>query len=200
MKRKLNLEEQQGKVIYPPLSDVYSFTQCSLKEIKVVIIGQDPYHGPNQAHGLCFSVRKGVPNPPSLNNIYRELISDVGIKKPLHGCLEAWVSQGVLLLNASLTVRKGEPNSHASYGWADFTNAIIEYLNRSGDHLVFMLWGGFAQKKGSCIDKKKHLVLTATHPSPLGANKGGWFGCKHFSKANAYLEQHNKAAIDWSIE
>ncbi|KAJ3302665.1 hypothetical protein HDV03_004785 [Kappamyces sp. JEL0829] len=168
------------------------------KDVKVVIIGQDPYHGPGQAHGLCFSVQKGVRVPPSLVNIYKELSSDLGtqFKIPGHGMLQAWQSQGVLLLNATLTVRKGAPNSHAKWGWAQFTDAVIQYLAKNRANLVFMLWGGFAQKKGSHIDPKRHLVLKAAHPSPLGADKG-WWGSKHFSKANAYLESKGKDPIEW---
>ncbi|KAH6587341.1 hypothetical protein BASA50_001270 [Batrachochytrium salamandrivorans] len=219
-----------GKKIFPSSENIYSFTKCPLKNIKVVIIGQgklisfsfvsivgalltfsvlvpvlhmcaNPYHGPGQAHGLCFSVQKGVPIPPSLVNIYKELESDLGpgmFKRPNHGYLEAWCQEGVLLLNSSLTVRQSEPNSHAKCGWLKFTDAVIALINREQSHVVFMLWGGFAQKKGAAIDGKKHLVLKATHPSPLGANKGGWFGSKHFSKANAYLEANGRSTINWA--
>ncbi|OAJ38207.1 uracil-DNA glycosylase [Batrachochytrium dendrobatidis JEL423] len=160
-----------------------------------------PYHGLHQAHGQCFSVQKGVSIPPSLINIYKELESDLGLdvfKRPSHGYLNSWCQQGVLLLNASLTVRQSEPNSHAKCGWLKFTDAIIAYINKNNQGVVFMLWGGFAQKKGTVVDKKKHLVLKATHPSPLGANKGGWFGCKHFSKANEYLKSKGRGVVDWA--
>ncbi|TPX58527.1 hypothetical protein PhCBS80983_g03067 [Powellomyces hirtus] len=206
IKQALNKELQDGRVIYPALEEIYSFTRCSLKDVRVVIIGQDPYHGPNQAHGLCFSVKKGVPPPPSLNNIFRELETDLGnsaFTRPNHGSLEGWCSEGVLLLNAGLTVRKGEPNSHKHLGWATFTDAIIAHLDKTNmperDHgLVFMLWGAFAQKKGAKINRKKHLVLTAKHPSPLSANQGGWFGCKHFSKANVWLKEKGVKEINWN--
>ena len=192
--------EVSSKTVYPPLKDIYSFTRLTpLSSIKVVILGQDPYHGPNQAHGLCFSVQKPVPPPPSLINIYKELKTDIpGFTIPKNGDLQGWAREGVLLLNATLTVRKGEANSHAKCGWMIFTDAIIAHLNRSCDKLVFMLWGGFAQKKGSMINSRKHLILKATHPSPLGANKGGWFGCQHFSKANTYLEKAGKTPVDWT--
>ncbi|KAJ3181770.1 hypothetical protein HDU87_000788 [Geranomyces variabilis] len=199
LKAALDKELAAGKVIYPPLPDIYAFTKCPLASVKVVIIGQDPYHGPSQAHGLCFSVRKGVTPPPSLNNIFRELASDIpNFSRPSHGDLSGWVSQGVLLLNAGLTVRKGEANSHKALGWSVFTDAIIKHLDGNGDSKVFMLWGGFAQKKGAGIKKSKHLVLTAKHPSPLGANQGGWFGCAHFSKANTWLKEKGIPEIDWS--
>lgn len=200
MKAKLEAERLKGQVIYPPLEYLYNFSGCLLQSTKVVIIGQDPYHGPNQAHGLCFSVQRGVQIPRSLANIYKELQADIqDFKIPSHGCLEDWVPQGVVLLNATLTVRKGQANSHSSYGWSKFTDAIILKLNKSHDNIVFMLWGGFAQKKCNMIDSKRHLILKATHPSPLGANKGGWFGCEHFSKANAYLELKGKKPINWQV-
>ncbi|KAI9099437.1 uracil-DNA glycosylase-like protein [Phlyctochytrium arcticum] len=202
LKIKKTLEEEAGRgvTIYPLPNQMYTFTKCPLSDIRVVIIGQDPYHGPNQAHGLCFSVKKPVKPPPSLINIYRELESDLGDKftRPPHGFLEGWCTEGVLLLNASLSVRRGVPNSHKDIGWATFTDAIITYLNKNKKDLVFMLWGGFAQKKGKSIDKQKHLVLTAKHPSPLGANQGGWFGCKHFSKANEYLVSKGKKEVNWN--
>ncbi|KAJ3051767.1 hypothetical protein HK097_007230 [Rhizophlyctis rosea] len=201
IKRTLETQKAAGKIIYPEPNEIYTFTKCPLTSVKVVILGQDPYHGPGQAHGLCFSVKKPVRSPPSLNNIFTELQSDLGaqrFQKPSHGCLEGWCTEGVLLLNASLTVRKGEPNSHASIGWMKFTDAIVSYINKNNRNVVFMLWGGFAQKKGGSIDKKRHLVLKATHPSPLGANKGGWFGCKHFSKANEYLKNNGIKPVDWN--
>lgn len=200
LKIKLQQELDKSQIIYPPIDEIYSFTSCPLSDIKVVIIGQDPYHGDNQAHGHCFSVMKNVKIPPSLKNIYKEMASDIrGFSVPSHGYLHAWHVQGVLLLNATLTVTKAQPNSHAKFGWAKFTDAIIRYLNKNHENIVFMLWGGFAQKKGACIDGKRHLVLKATHPSPLGANKGGWFGSKPFSQANDYLAKHNKAEIDWAL-
>ncbi|KAL2914176.1 uracil DNA glycosylase [Polyrhizophydium stewartii] len=201
IKRFLAKEKAAGPV-FPPDEDIYSFTRCALSKIKVVILGQDPYHGAGQAHGMCFSVRRGVRVPPSLVNIYKELESDLGrdvFKAPGHGCLEAWAAQGVLMLNATLTVASGKPNSHANSGWQTFTDAVIAHINRARGSVVFMLWGGFAQKKGKAVDKKKHLVLTATHPSPLGANNGGWFGCKHFSKANAFLRERGVGEVDWAV-
>ena len=200
IKQALNEEFNKGCIIYPQPSEMYSFTQCPLESVKVVIIGQDPYHGPGQAHGLCFSVKKGVTPPPSLVNIFKELETDIpAFKRPSHGCLTSWTNQGVLLLNATLTVRKAEANSHASLGWQTFTDAIIAYINNNKSNVVFMLWGGYAQKKGKSVDEKRHLVLKATHPSPLGANKGGWFGSKHFSKANAYLQSNSLTPIDWCL-
>ncbi|KAI8819819.1 uracil-DNA glycosylase-like protein, partial [Fimicolochytrium jonesii] len=201
IKRFLDEEARKGKVVYPAANEIYTFTKCPLNKVKVVIIGQDPYHGPNQAHGLCFSVKKGVTRPPSLQNIFRELESDLGadgFQKPDHGSLEGWCTEGVLLLNATLTVRKKEANSHADIGWQTFTDAIIQQLNKSGDGLVFMLWGAFAQKKGTSIDKKKHLVLMSKHPSPMSANQGGWFGCKHFSKANEWLKERGLTEVNWN--
>ncbi|KAJ3119832.1 hypothetical protein HK098_005110 [Nowakowskiella sp. JEL0407] len=197
IKMFLAKEENEKKIIYPPSSDLFSFMKCPIQSIKVVIIGQDPYHGPGQAHGLCFSVREGVRIPPSLRNIYKELQSDLGkFTVPKHGYLQNWCEQGVLMLNASLTVRKSEANSHQNIGWAQFTDAIINYVNQSLDHVVFLLWGKDAQKKGLKINKIKHLVLNAAHPSPFSANNG-FFGCKHFSKTNTYLEKNRKQAINW---
>jgi len=199
--QKFVAQERKGPMpIYPVEQDVFSWTRlCAFKDVKVVIIGQDPYHGPKQAHGLCFSVCPGVATPPSLKNIYREIANDIeGFKEPNHGYLTGWSKQGVLLLNACLTVRKSQPNSHKGKGWETFTDEVINQINKQRNNVVFLLWGGYAQKKGSKIDNKRHLVLKATHPSPLGANKGGWFGCKHFSKANEYLKKHNKEEIDWT--
>eukprot|EP00274_Cyanoptyche_gloeocystis_P002723 CAMPEP_0196660426 /NCGR_PEP_ID=MMETSP1086-20130531/39719_1 /TAXON_ID=77921 /ORGANISM="Cyanoptyche gloeocystis , Strain SAG4.97" /LENGTH=298 /DNA_ID=CAMNT_0041994843 /DNA_START=248 /DNA_END=1140 /DNA_ORIENTATION=- len=180
----LEAELQAGVVVYPPSRLIFNaLNLCTLANVKVVILGQDPYHGTNQAHGLCFSVQKGVPTPPSLLNIYQELQSDIqGFQAPKHGCLEGWAQRGVLLLNALLTVRARQPLSHASKGWEPFTDAIISYINTHRKGVVFLLWGAPAQKKGLKIDKSKHLVLRAVHPSPLSAHKG-WFGSKHFSKA-----------------
>ncbi|MFP5384329.1 MAG: uracil-DNA glycosylase [Gammaproteobacteria bacterium] len=193
----LRAEKQGGKVVYPPGADIFSaFNLTPFDQVKVVILGQDPYHGPDQAHGLCFSVRPGVDIPPSLVNIYKELESDLGITPPAHGHLEKWAAQGVLLLNAVLTVRAHQAASHAGRGWERFTDAAIAALNAQREHLVFMLWGSHAQKKGAVIDRKRHLVLTAPHPSPLSAYRG-FFGCRHFSRANDYLVRHGMAPIDW---
>jgi uracil-DNA glycosylase len=188
-----------GKIVYPQNTDVFnalSFTPFS--KARVVILGQDPYHGPNQAHGLCFSVQKGVKPPPSLVNIFKELHSDLSIPIPSHGFLESWARQGVVLLNSVLTVEAGSPGSHANKGWETFTDRVIRELNERKEHLVFMLWGAYAQKKGAFIDAQKHLVLSAAHPSPFSAHSG-FFGCKHFSKANRYLEEHGQAPIDWTL-
>ncbi|KAI9202174.1 uracil-DNA glycosylase-like protein [Polychytrium aggregatum] len=200
IKRFLAAESKANKTVFPVPEEIYSFTHCPLSQVKVVIIGQDPYHGPGQAHGLCFSVKPGVKPPPSLVNIYKELNSDLGpdnfpIRKKM-GYLEEWSKQGVLLLNASLTVRRGEANSHANCGWMKFTDAIIAYLNTRKRNLVFILWGAFAQKKGSSIDGKKHLVLKGAHPSPLSVTK--FLGCKHFSKTNEYLRKNDITEIDWN--
>lgn len=194
--------ERQSKTVYPPSSDVFAWTQsCQLDEIKVVILGQDPYHGPNQAHGLCFSVQKGIPPPPSLVNMYKELESDIeGFVRPKHGYLGGWAEQGVLLLNACLTVRKGEANSHKDKGWETFTDAVIKSLSKTRPPgLVFILWGSYAQKKGSIIDRKRpgHHVLSGPHPSPLSAHRG-YFGCKHFSKTNELLRKEGVKPIDWT--
>ena len=192
-------ERSAGKTIYPPSTDVFNalgFTPFA--NVKVVIIGQDPYHGPSQAHGLCFSVKPPTRPPPSLVNIFLELKSDLGIPRPSHGNLESWARQGVLLLNAVLTVEEGAPGSHAHKGWEQFTSRIIEELNSRRDNLVFLLWGAYAQKKAERVDRNRHLVLTAPHPSPLSAHRG-FLGCKHFSQANAYLAQHRVAPIDWSL-
>nr|XP_022337906.1 uncharacterized protein LOC111133661 [Crassostrea virginica] len=196
---KFVMSERSKHTIYPPAHDVFSWTNyCSIDKVKVVILGQDPYHGPKQAHGLCFSVQKGVPPPPSLQNMYKELIDDIpGFSHPGHGTLIGWANQGVLLLNACLTVRAGQANSHKDRGWEKFTDAVISWLNKNKKGLVFMLWGSYAQKKGAHIDKKKHHVLTGVHPSPLSAHRG-YFGCKHFSKCNELLAKEGKSTIDWS--
>jgi uracil-DNA glycosylase len=176
-----------------------AFNLTDLDQVKVVIIGQDPYHGPNQAHGLSFSVQKGIPAPPSLMNIYKEIQNDLGITNlKTKGDLTYWAKQGVLLLNATLTVRANQPNSHAGIGWQRFTDKVIQVLNEQCEHLVFMLWGNFAKEKGMHIDTKKHLILKAAHPSPFSADKG-FFGCKHFSKTNEYLIKFGKSPIDWMI-
>lgn len=199
LKAFLKQEKAQRKVIYPPSDHwFHAFDKTAFDKVKVVILGQDPYHGPGQAHGLCFSVPPGVKIPPSLVNIYKELESDLGIPMPNHGYLESWAEQGVLLLNAVLTVERGKAAAHQGHGWELFTDRVITLLNEQREHLVFMLWGSYAQKKGQFIDRKRHLVLTAPHPSPLSAHRG-FLGCRHFSKANAYLESVGEGGIDWSV-
>jgi uracil-DNA glycosylase len=190
-------DEYQQNTVYPPGKQIFSaFDRCSFDNLKVVIIGQDPYHGPNQANGLCFSVNDGVPMPPSLLNIFKEIKSDLGKDIPPTGNLERWADQGVLLLNATLTVRAHQPGSHQNKGWETFTDAVISKVSSECRHLVFMLWGAFAQRKGAIIDENKHLVLKSAHPSPFAANKG-FFGNKHFSKANEYLKKVGKEPVDW---
>lgn len=193
--------ERASKIIYPPVDMLFSaFNNSSFSKTKVVIIGQDPYHGPRQAHGMCFSVMRGVAIPPSLVNIYKELESDIpGWKVPKHGNLEHWAKQGVLLLNSVLTVEGGKANSHRNRGWERFTDAVVAALNkRQGNGCVFMLWGGPAKQKGSKINQAKHCILRSVHPSPLSAHNG-WFGSKHFSKANEYLARTKQKPIDWSL-
>ena len=192
-------EIKSKKCIYPQPNEYFSaFDIIPFEEVKVVILGQDPYHGPRQAHGLCFSVRPSVSIPPSLVNIFKELQSDIGISKPKHGCLTTWATQGVLLLNATLTVEAGKAGSHQNKGWEIFTDRVVSLLNEEREHLVFILWGSYAQRKGAFISKEKHLVLKAPHPSPFSADRG-FFGCAHFSKANVYLRAHGKKEIDWSV-
>ncbi|MEG3766544.1 uracil-DNA glycosylase [Alteromonas sp. 14N.309.X.WAT.G.H12] len=193
-------DARQRTVVYPPEEDVFkAFTLTPLEQVKVVILGQDPYHGPNQAHGLCFSVKPGVKIPPSLRNIYKELAADIpGFSVPDHGNLTSWAEQGVLMLNTVLTVEQGKANSHATYGWERFTDAVIQSLNTQKQNLVFLLWGGHAQKKGAQIDRQRHLVLNAPHPSPLSAHRG-FFGCKHFSQTNQWLTEHHQQAIHWQV-
>jgi len=194
------LKEQMDKkrIIYPKPSNFFkAFDETPFDDVKVVILGQDPYHGPGQAHGLSFSVPKGVDVPPSLKNIYKEIEQDLKVKMPNHGYLEGWAKQGVLLLNATLSVEGGKAGSHQKRGWEQFTDGAIRALNDQREHLVFMLWGSYAQKKGEFIDRKKHLVLTAPHPSPLSAHRG-FLGCHHFSKANQYLEAQGIKPIDWA--
>ena len=177
-------KEYETKTIYPKKENIFSaFNLTSFEKIKVVIIGQDPYHGPNQAHGLCFSVQKGVKIPPSLANIYKELENDMGLKPPIHGNLESWAHEGVLLLNALLTVEDGKPMSHKNLGWDQFTDRVIDIINEKKENVVFLLWGAPAQKKAKNVDEKKHCVLKAVHPSPLSSYRG-FFGCQHFSKCN----------------
>lgn len=191
-------ERQSGITIYPPAKEVFNaFRFTELGAVKVVILGQDPYHGAGQAHGLSFSVRPGVPAPPSLVNMYKELVQSVpGFAMPKHGCLESWAHQGVLLLNTVLTVRAGQAHSHASLGWEIFTDRVIALINQYRDNVVFMLWGAHAQKKGRMIDRNRHLVLQAPHPSPLSAHRG-FLGCGHFVKANQYLATHGIVPVDW---
>ncbi|MFT6407334.1 MAG: uracil-DNA glycosylase [Arenicella sp.] len=195
----LRAEKAQGKQIYPATEKLFAALNATpLNSTRVVILGQDPYHGPNQAHGLSFSVMPKVKAPPSLANIYKELTADLGISPPDHGHLMSWAQQGVLLLNAVLSVEHGNAGSHQGKGWERFTDKVIEVINAECDNVVFMLWGAYAQKKGGSININKHLVLTAPHPSPLSAYRG-FLGCRHFSKANDYLENNGKAAIDWQI-
>ncbi|MBY4677043.1 uracil-DNA glycosylase [Marinobacterium arenosum] len=199
LKQFLRNEKDNRKVIYPHSSQWFHALEATpLDQVKVVILGQDPYHQPNQAHGLCFSVRPGVRIPPSLVNIYKELQSDLGIEPVGHGYLESWACQGVLLLNAVLTVEHSSANSHQGKGWEQFTDKVIATVNEQCEHVVFMLWGSYAQKKGAHIDRQRHLVLKAPHPSPLSAHRG-FFGCRHFSQANAYLQQHGRTPIDWQL-
>ena len=195
----LKEEKKAGKVIYPPGSLIFNaFTCTPFSNVKVVIIGQDPYHNPGQAHGLCFSVPDGVQPPPSLVNIFKEMHDDIGVPIPHTGNLEKWAKQGVLLLNASLTVEANKPMSHSAIGWHMFTDEVIRHISSDKNNVVFMLWGKFAQNKTSLIDESKHKILKAPHPSPLSAHYG-FFGCRHFSQANKWLEEHGEKTIDWSI-
>lgn len=196
----LRMEKQLGKTIYPPGSQIFNaFNLTPFDNVKVVLLGQDPYHGRGQAHGLCFSVADGVKPPPSLVNIFKELHNDIGFTIPAHGNLTRWAEQGILLLNASLTVRAAEPMSHAKIGWATFTNAVIKKVSDKKENVVFLLWGKFAQEKQELIDETKHhLVLKAAHPSPYSAD-AGFYGCRHFSKTNQFLVQHGIDPIDWSL-
>ncbi|MEP0175226.1 MAG: uracil-DNA glycosylase [Paraglaciecola sp.] len=193
-------ERAAGKTIYPPSQDVFkALSLTELNKVKVVILGQDPYHGANQAHGLSFSVLPGIKTPPSLVNIYKELATDIeGFRIPEHGCLNAWAEQGVLLLNTVLTVEQGQAHSHAKIGWEQFTDHVITQLNQQKQGLVFLLWGSHAQKKGAMIDIQQHYILEAPHPSPLSAYRG-FLGCRHFSKTNEILQQQNKAVINWQV-
>lgn len=201
-------ERQARRVVYPAGNEIFAALDATpLDAVKVVVIGQDPYHGPKQAHGLCFSVRSGVPLPPSLVNIFKEINTDMadddvpcgrrdGEVPPSRGCLMPWARQGVLLLNAVLTVAAGRAGSHQGRGWETFTDRVVDAVNRERDHVVFMLWGSYAQKKGAVVDTSRHLVLSAPHPSPLSAQRG-FFGCRHFSRANEYLVAHDIMPIDW---
>lgn len=189
--------EYQSHVVYPPGKEIFrAFEECDFSNVKVVILGQDPYHGSGQANGLCFSVHDGIRVPPSLVNIFKEIKADLGKPIPTSGELERWAEQGVLLLNATLTVRAGSPGSHQNKGWETFTDAVIKKISDEKQHVVFLLWGAYAQKKGEIIDRNKHLVLMSAHPSPFSADRG-FFGCKHFSKANAYLKSKGLKEIDW---
>lgn len=193
-------ERESGQTVYPPAADVFNaFKYTEFADVKVVILGQDPYHNEGQAHGLAFSVREGVAVPPSLVNIYKELADDIaGFSVPPHGCLTHWAEQGVLLLNTVLTVRAHHAHSHADLGWETFTDRVVAQINAGRENVVFMLWGSHAQKKGAMIDRSRHLVLSAPHPSPLSAYRG-FFGCRHFSRANAYLAAHGITPIDWQL-
>ena len=193
-------ERANGKIIYPSHSDIFNALELTAFEnLKVVIIGQDPYHNPHQAHGLSFSVPKGVTPPPSLLNIFKELKTDCQIEKPLHGCLINWAKQGVLLLNSVLTVEENKPGSHANIGWQQFTDTIIQKINAHPEKIIYLLWGAYAHKKAALIDTQKHIILTAPHPSPLSAHRG-FLGCGHFSKANALLKKYNRTPINWNLE
>jgi len=192
------LAAKRAHTVYPPSNLIFnSFNLTPFGAVKAVILGQDPYHGPNQAMGLSFSVPKGVRVPPSLANIYKEIRDDLGICEPNSGDLTLWAQRGVLLLNASLSVNAGAPNSHQNFGWQRFSDAVISALNKKREHVVFMLWGNFAKSKAALIDQNRHLVLCAAHPSPLA--RGAFFGCRHFSKCNAYLQNHGISPIDWQL-
>lgn len=200
--QKFLSKEYASKIIYPPRNQVFNcFEHCALDKVKVVIIGQDPYHGPGQAHGLCFSVCKGIRVPPSLRNIFKEMKTDLNVEPSKHGYLTSWSQQGVLLLNNVLTVIKAKPYSHRKKGWEKFTEAVVRTLNSECERLVFLCWGKAAQDKAKFVDRSRHCVLQSSHPSPLGAHKTSspFIGSRHFSKANAYLEKHERKPIDWSL-
>ncbi len=197
--RSFLIDEYKHHIVYPDMYDLYNcFKYTPFANLKAVILGQDPYHNVGQAHGLCFSVQDGIPNPPSLENIFKELQNDVDIPKPKNGNLTAWAKQGVLLMNTSLSVREHQANSHSKCGWAWFTDSVIKLISDQKEHVVFILWGGNARSKKPLIDTSKHCVLECAHPSPLSAYNG-FFGCKHFSKTNAYLEKHGISPIDWTL-
>lgn len=199
LKAFLRAEKEAGRAIFPMGGEWFRALDLTpLDKVRVVILGQDPYHGPGQAHGLCFSVKPGVRTPPSLANIYKEMRDDLGIAPAAHGFLEHWAEQGVLLLNSVLTVRMGSAASHQGKGWEQFTDAVIRLVAERPDPVVFMLWGSYAQRKAAFVDGSRHLVLKAAHPSPLSAYNG-FFGCRHFSKANAFLEEHGQPPIDWAL-
>ena len=196
--RFLHNEKEEGRRIFPPGSQIFkAFELTPVKDVKVVILGQDPYHGPGQAHGLSFSVPENMPAPPSLKNIFKEIETDLGVRMSGYPNLEKWARQGVLLLNAVLTVRSGEAASHSRIGWQEFTNAVIRYVSEECEGVVFMLWGNFARTKSELIDRSRHCVLEAAHPSPLA--RGAFFGCRHFSKANEYLASTGRRPIDWQL-
>ena len=195
----LRQRKAQGARIYPPGPEIFAaFDATPFEQVKVVVLGQDPYHGAGQAHGLCFSVRPGVPVPPSLENIFKEIHADLGLPRPDHGCLLPWARQGVLLLNAVLTVEDGRAGAHQGKGWEGFTDHVVDVLNSEREGLVFLLWGSYAQAKGKMIDTRRHRVLKAPHPSPLSAHRG-FLGCRHFSATNEYLARNGKTPIDWSL-
>lgn len=195
----LRQRKQQGARIYPPGPQIFSaFDATPFDAVSVVVLGQDPYHGPGQAHGLCFSVPVGVPVPPSLDNVFKEIGRDLGLPRPDHGCLLPWAQRGVLLLNAVLTVEDGRAGAHQGKGWEGFTDHVVDTLNHEREGLVFLLWGSYAQAKGKMIDDRRHRVLRAPHPSPLSAHRG-FLGCGHFSAANEYLRRNGRAPIDWSL-
>ncbi|RMJ05514.1 Uracil-DNA glycosylase [Marinobacter litoralis] len=195
----LAAEEHAGKTLFPPRPQLFNaLNSTPLDQVKVVILGQDPYHGPGQAHGLCFSVSPGVPTPPSLVNIFKEIQQDLGVIPPDHGCLQSWAEQGVLLLNAVLTVEQGKAGAHQGKGWEVFTDRVIEVVNEHCQGVVFLLWGSYAKKKGQIIDRDRHLVLEGPHPSPLSAYRG-FFGCQHFSRANQWLLENHQSPIDWAL-
>lgn len=199
LKQFLLEQKQAGKVIYPASKNIFNaFNSTPLPQVKVVILGQDPYHGPGQAHGLCFSVQPGIPAPPSLQNIYKELYRDLQLPIPRHGFLQSWADQGVFLLNATLTVEQARAGSHQGMGWEQFTDRAIQVVSEQCEGVVFLLWGSYAQKKGQLIDASKHLILRAPHPSPLSVYRG-FMGCGHFSQANEYLQQQGEAPIDWRL-
>jgi uracil-DNA glycosylase len=199
LKQFLQQEKKAGKVVFPPGKEIFNaLNSTHFDQVKVVILGQDPYHGPGQARGLCFSVREGVRIPPSLLNIYKELNASLGIPIPTHGCLQSWADQGVLLLNATLTVEQAKAGSHQNKGWEQFTDSVVAALNERREGLVFMLWGSYAQRKGAIIDSQKHLVLRSAHPSPLSAHRG-FLGCGHFVKANEYLQAQGVGGINWDV-
>jgi len=198
LRKKLALE-YKTHTVYPAMENIFNALKyTSYEDVKVLLLGQDPYHGPNQAHGLCFSVQKGIQKPPSLKNMFKELESDLGIKQPSHGCLTDWTKQGIMLLNTVLTVRESEPNSHKNIGWTNFTDRIIDLLNQREEPVIFVLWGRNAIDKLPLITNSRHYVLTAAHPSPLSASRG-FFGCKHYSKINEILQSMGKTPIDWQI-
>ena len=200
LKQFILQQKSSGQTVFPHSSNIFNALDSTpISRVKVVILGQDPYHGPNQAHGLCFSVNKEIKIPPSLRNIYKELNQDIGFVIPEHGNLQSWANQGVLLLNSVLTVNQAQAGSHQGQGWETFTDRVIAELNKRHQHIVYMLWGAYAQKKGVNIDKNNNLVLKSVHPSPLSAHRG-FIGCNHFSQCNNYLAANNKAAINWQID